>query len=240
MENVVILVVLAVIAVPVGLLLAIVRHRSRLEELEHRNQDLQADVVVLRRRVEVLETRRSAEGFSPTLSPSSKSTVEAPEAWASPESPAAKSVGVPEQFDVDEAMAAPVMMMPPPLPPQEPRAIGIVRPKVEAMLKEPSAAAPAAKPTEPALPSLPEFNWEQFMGVKLFAWIGGLALFLGLAAGAAAEGSLSIASTFGRTAAIIRGSCGGSGGGIIIAGAAIASSASNCSETPTGSAAGDS
>lgn len=37
MENVVILIVLAVIAVPVGLLVAIVRHRSRLEELEHRN-----------------------------------------------------------------------------------------------------------------------------------------------------------------------------------------------------------
>ena len=80
MENVVILVVLAVIAVPVGLLLAIVRHRSRLEGLEHRNQDLQADVVVLRRRVEMLETRRSAEAFSPVASPSSESTVGAFEA----------------------------------------------------------------------------------------------------------------------------------------------------------------
>jgi uncharacterized membrane protein len=28
---------------------------------------------------------------------------------------------------------------------------------------------------------LPAINWEQFMGVKLFAWIGGLALFLGVA-----------------------------------------------------------
>ena len=37
-----------------------------------------------------------------------------------------------------------------------------------------------AKPPAPE-PSLPAINWEQFMGAKLFAWIGGLALFLGVA-----------------------------------------------------------
>src|SRR6059058_3967147 len=30
-------------------------------------------------------------------------------------------------------------------------------------------------------PARPPINWEQFMGAKLFAWIGGLALFLGIA-----------------------------------------------------------
>src|SRR6266576_2903651 len=30
-------------------------------------------------------------------------------------------------------------------------------------------------------PARPPINWEQFMGAKLFAWIGGLALFLGVA-----------------------------------------------------------
>src|SRR5262249_61974937 len=30
-------------------------------------------------------------------------------------------------------------------------------------------------------PRKPPINWEQFMGAKLFAWIGGLALFLGVA-----------------------------------------------------------
>src|SRR5256885_2171746 len=30
-------------------------------------------------------------------------------------------------------------------------------------------------------PRMPAVHWEQFMGVKLFAWIGGLALFLGVA-----------------------------------------------------------
>src|SRR5262249_9070747 len=42
------------------------------------------------------------------------------------------------------------------------------------------ADAIAAPPPEPP-PSLPRINWEQFMGVKLFAWVGGLALFLGVA-----------------------------------------------------------
>ena len=33
-----------------------------------------------------------------------------------------------------------------------------------------------------AVPSTaPLINWEQFMGAKLFAWLGGLALFLGIA-----------------------------------------------------------
>lgn len=32
-----------------------------------------------------------------------------------------------------------------------------------------------------ATPAKPPINWEQFMGAKLFAWIGGLALFLGVA-----------------------------------------------------------
>src|SRR5260370_41321987 len=39
------------------------------------------------------------------------------------------------------------------------------------------------KPTVPqiAAPARPPINWEQFMGAKLFAWIGGVALFLGVA-----------------------------------------------------------
>src|SRR6476661_972615 len=39
------------------------------------------------------------------------------------------------------------------------------------------------KPSAPkiAKPTKPPIDWEQFMGAKLFAWIGGLALFLGIA-----------------------------------------------------------
>ena len=46
--------------------------------------------------------------------------------------------------------------------------------------------APVAEPSTETLPAPPvktwasTINWEQFMGVRLFAWIGGFALFLGL------------------------------------------------------------
>ncbi|MEO8438883.1 MAG: DUF2339 domain-containing protein [Spartobacteria bacterium] len=54
----------------------------------------------------------------------------------------------------DERKAAPAMsVVPPPLP----RVSG-----------------------QPPLPAETPFNWEAFMGVKLFAWLGGLALFLGV------------------------------------------------------------
>ena len=36
-------------------------------------------------------------------------------------------------------------------------------------------------PTPPPLPPRPAINWEQFMGAKLFAWLGGLAAFLAAA-----------------------------------------------------------
>lgn len=49
------------------------------------------------------------------------------------------------------------------------------------------AVVPAARPSGPPLPPprplpvLAGLNWEQFMGVKLFAWVGGFALFLAVA-----------------------------------------------------------
>jgi uncharacterized membrane protein len=39
----------------------------------------------------------------------------------------------------------------------------------------------APKAPQLAKPTRPPINWEQFMGAKLFAWIGGFALFLGIA-----------------------------------------------------------
>nr|MBA3543703.1 DUF2339 domain-containing protein [Chthoniobacterales bacterium] len=47
----------------------------------------------------------------------------------------------------------------------------------------PAVAPPIPRPATPAdAPATPmtPFNWEAFMGVKLFAWLGGLALFLGV------------------------------------------------------------
>ncbi len=52
----------------------------------------------------------------------------------------------------------------------------------ERKLAPPSAAAvpPPLPVTTPPSPAPTPFNWEAFMGVKLFAWLGGFALFLGV------------------------------------------------------------
>ena len=44
----------------------------------------------------------------------------------------------------------------------------------------PAVPPPLPPPLPPTLPPKTPFNWEAFMGVKLFAWLGGLALFLGV------------------------------------------------------------
>jgi uncharacterized membrane protein len=64
----------------------------------------------------------------------------------------------------------------PPLPPA-PAAAPVV---VAAVRAEPPPLVPApVAALEP--PAGPVIDWEQFMGAKLFAWLGGLALFLGVA-----------------------------------------------------------
>jgi uncharacterized membrane protein len=81
-----------------------------------------------------------------------------------------------------------------PLPPAEPVPVPeteeseAVPPPIVAPVSQPSSSpwdnsAPVYERPAVSAPkvSLPSINWEQFMGVKLFAWIGGLALFLGLA-----------------------------------------------------------
>ncbi|MEP6663877.1 MAG: DUF2339 domain-containing protein [Verrucomicrobiota bacterium] len=59
---------------------------------------------------------------------------------------------------------------PPPLPPKPAFIFQQTEPERE--------NTPTSPPPQPKISSI---NWEQFMGVKLFAWIGGLALFIGVA-----------------------------------------------------------
>ena len=70
----------------------------------------------------------------------------------------------------------PPVVLPPtvvPIPPVVPRPVIPVAPVPPRVPAAPPLAAPAA--------AAPAINWEQFMGVKLFAWLGGFALFLGMA-----------------------------------------------------------
>jgi len=65
--------------------------------------------------------------------------------------------------------AGPGVSLPPPIPPPLPSPP--LPPPRSIPVPVPVVAQPAPKP---------RINWEVFMGVKLFAWIGGLALFLGV------------------------------------------------------------
>jgi len=73
---------------------------------------------------------------------------------------------------------------PPPLvPPQPPKAEPLASAQPPVITTQTPVIAPPRLPTPPPyVPTRtprPAFNWEQFMGVKLFAWLGGFALFLG-------------------------------------------------------------
>ena len=93
-----------------------------------------------------------------------------------------------QSFAVQKERAEEEPFVSPPIATSPERRAGSVPPPLP---KEILAAAESAPPPAPAQPpsaelptpqpSLPAINWEQFMGAKLFAWIGGLALFLGVA-----------------------------------------------------------
>jgi uncharacterized membrane protein len=64
-------------------------------------------------------------------------------------------------------------VVPPPLPPRPP----IPEP---ALPKKPVGEPPPTKPQPPPRPARAPIDWEAFLGVKLFAWLGGFVLFLGI------------------------------------------------------------
>ncbi|HWB03812.1 MAG TPA: DUF2339 domain-containing protein [Verrucomicrobiales bacterium] len=76
---------------------------------------------------------------------------------------------------VPAPIARPVPIAPVPAETPAPRAPAFAAAKVT-----PPPIPAAARPAAPAAEPKPSVSLEQFMGVKLFAWVGGLALFLGL------------------------------------------------------------
>ena len=83
----------------------------------------------------------------------------------------------------------PVLVPPPALKPEpvfvpppaylEPAPVIVPAPELPKPEPKREIAPPTAKPPPP-LPKAPEISLEMFMGAKLFAWVGGLALFLGV------------------------------------------------------------
>ncbi len=85
-----------------------------------------------------------------------------------------QSIYVPEPA----AVAAVAKTVQPPLPVTTPSPVLQEEKSVPPPIPKTFIEATVPQITKPAKPPI---NWEQFMGAKLFAWIGGLALFLGVA-----------------------------------------------------------
>jgi uncharacterized membrane protein len=155
------LIILLVLGVPlvlaIWLIVRAARAKSQIESLIRRVNALELQVVSLKKSPPPAAAptgEATPQPFKPaTLTP--LPTEESPAAVSPPEVPPVKTE--------TPVATPPNPIAPPPVFP----------------------APPAAKPewTPPSLPrpAAPKINWEQFMGVKGFAWVGGFALFLGIA-----------------------------------------------------------
>jgi uncharacterized membrane protein len=163
-----ILLVLLLIAAPIALAIwliarAVGANRS-LDELRRRLGSLELEVLLLK------EGRGRAEKDAPLAHKMPTQAAAAPADEVRWQAPAVPAQSTPPQFAPEEAtvpsallpilVAAEAASPPPPLRRIEP------------------VPQPAF---EPARKLVPAINWEQFMGVKLLAWIGGLAAFLAVA-----------------------------------------------------------
>jgi uncharacterized membrane protein len=162
MEPIVALIILLVIGLPLAcaiwLIARSISAHHRIDELERQMDDLKIQVV------------RLAHQAPPAVAP------ETPTAAPAPAKPVTKAAPAHMPW---QPVSEPEISMPlsaePAVPPA---AIAPPRPA------EPEFIPPAPpfrlRPQMPPPPARPKINWEQFMGVKGFAWIGGLALFLGV------------------------------------------------------------
>ncbi len=108
---------------------------------------------------------------------------------SAPIPPPAPAVPAPVVVPPPAPIPAPVAPIPPKpasLPPSPARAVAAPLPaQISAPVELPPILPPVLTPTPPVYvppaPAKSGINWEQFMGAKLFAWLGGFALFLGVA-----------------------------------------------------------
>jgi Predicted membrane protein (DUF2339) len=169
---IVLLVIAAPLALAIWLIVRAVQTRDRIEELSRRLSGLEVEVHRLRK--------------EQTPAPPSEIAPAVPSAYHLPtraeilEKQRAGSSVEPPQIPTKEIPPVPAQIRPPPpipesVPPLLPMEETVAAPpRFQTAPGNPAAAWPPGR-------SAPAINWEQFMGVKLFAWIGGLALFLGVA-----------------------------------------------------------
>ena len=155
-----VLVAVLVLGIPVGVVIWLIARamsaRDSIDALSRRVGTLESELFRLKRSTEA-STAQSA-GAQETIMP-------APSVPEEPAEPAMPPWEQPLPTPPPLESVTPRPSVPPSLPAYPPP---LDRPEPET----------AGKPPRELIPAI---NWEQFMGVKLFAWIGGLALFLGVA-----------------------------------------------------------
>jgi len=163
-EGGIVFIILLILGVPVlvaiWLIVRAISAGSKIEELTRRLGFLEKELLRLKQ-------DREQTPQTPELHPAATS---APHVEKPPEPAPIKPVAptpTPEP-------AAPPVFVPAPKPPQP-----TLQP--EPVLAQSAAPPPIAESIPTPAPAPSHINWEQFMGVKMFAWVGGLALFLGVA-----------------------------------------------------------
>lgn len=161
MEGLVVLLVLLILVLPLGvgiwLIARAVSARQRIDELSRRVGELELELHQLKRDTQAVTTP------APTEKPAPAPAAPIPPFTVAPVQPLA----------------------PPPIPVPKPTFVAAL-PKLQPVASSVTAEVvpspiPPAMPAPTSQPAAPSINWEQFLGVKLFAWIGGLLGFLGVA-----------------------------------------------------------
>lgn len=173
---VILAVALVLLVMPIVALVKASRARREARELAEQVRSLGLELTILKRRV--------AEGVAaPAGAPPAPSAVAAPPPQPEPKAPTVVvAAQPPPPPEVVSAALPPLPPTPPALPPEvvvpPPLPFPEEGPALAARTATPPPSDTVRPPVPPPVPAEPEpaFNWEQFVGVKLFAWIAGVGL----------------------------------------------------------------
>jgi Predicted membrane protein (DUF2339) len=158
MEPIIALAVLVILGIPLALAVWLIARtvsaRNRIEELSRRLGALE---------LEIFQSKRGRETEKPVEPAPTPATH--------------REVAAPPPVETQKPVTAPPPIVPvrPPFPSVHTPITATAEPPQPPTMLQPS------RQTSPVPLVSPKINWEQFMGVKGFAWLGGLALFLGIA-----------------------------------------------------------
>ena len=158
------LVIGGVVGLAVWLVARAVGARESIEELRRRLASLE---------VEVFRLKRESEPAPKAVLVAHERPITAASTSGEPATtPLAPAPASPKPLQPAPAAFTPTHVPPPIIEPVLPAS---APPSLPGIRPQPQPAREAARPLVPAI------NWEQFMGVKLLAWVGGLAAFLAVA-----------------------------------------------------------